>query len=159
MVQFYNQELKRVEPPPSNDVVIPRITVYAFVGCWIEGTYSVLFVKSRFKHGRFELVGGGKDPCESYQDALCREIYEEVKIQDIRLLDEGPFHVSQSFFFSFREKYYDSTNLFFRAEVSNEQVIPQQKEISEALWLPKSRIVPTMCHPIIQRAVECYCSS
>ena len=80
---------------------------------------------------QFWLPGGGCEPGESYEDAISREVREELG-RPIRLLR----HIGQvvQYFYAAGEKqHYEMEAMFFLAEFAEGSVVPCEYELH---WLP-----------------------
>ena len=107
---------------PKKDRV--RVIIYRDDG-------DILLVKNRFSRQKWALPGGGVNRNESYEQAVIREVLEEVgiKIDDLRYLGKANSHESYAKF---------SVRVF--AAHASDYAIKCSFEIMETRWLNREYI-------------------
>jgi ADP-ribose pyrophosphatase YjhB (NUDIX family) len=121
----------------------------------IENTNSELFFIRRAREpgkGKLAFPGGFVDPGETAEEALRREVREEVgmEITNVRFL------LSRPNLYAYRELVYSVCDLCFSATVSGSAGPLAESEVSAALWLnpttvdPESLAFPSMTAALLQ---------
>ena len=112
-----------------------------------RGEEVLLARSSTFRAGFFSTLAGFIEPGESAEEALRREVYEEVAL-DVRRIE---YLGSQNWPFP------NSLMLGFHAEYAGGEIIPQPGEIEEAHWWHVGRLPDIPPRGTISRwLIDCY---
>ena len=112
-----------------------------------RGEEVLLARSSTFRAGFFSTLAGFIEPGESAEEALRREVYEEVSL-DVRRIE---YLGSQNWPFP------NSLMLGFHAEYAGGEIIPQPGEIEEAHWWHVGRLPDIPPRGTISRwLIDCY---
>lgn len=108
---------------------------------------KVLLVRLSYGHKGWTFPGGGVDTSESFQDAVLREVKEEVGVE---ANDTEFFYEYHSTF-----EYKDVTVQCFAMTVSSPDFVIDEQEIVEATWfLPDA--LPTKARPSVKEILLKY---
>jgi NAD+ diphosphatase len=115
----------------------PRISPAILVA--IEKNDKILLARSsHFRPGLYSILAGFVDPGENIEQAVHREIYEEVglEVKNLRYFasDAWPFP--------------DSLMISFTAEYASGEITLDNKEIEAAAWFDKNNLPATLPIPI-----------
>ena len=88
--------------------------------------------------GRLSVPGGFVDPGETAEEALQREIREEVGME----VDRLDYFCSLPNQYHYRGITYQVLDLFFVGRVSDKSTKAQAAEVAEVCWLPRNGIAP-----------------
>lgn len=118
--------------PQCNAIYFPRITP-AVITAVFKGEQILLAHNSKFREGLYSLIAGFVEAGETLEQAVAREIYEEVgiEVKNIRYFGSQPW------------PFPNSLMLGFTAEYHSGLVKPDGKEISNAGWFSKDQL-PTI---------------
>ena len=103
--------------------------------------------------GKFAIPGGFVDAGESAEEAVRREVREEVglEITALRFLCSFPNQ------YQFRDSVYAVLDFFFVCEVASLQTQGDDAEVSEIVWLAPSEIdLDQIAFPSVRRALALY---
>lgn len=91
----------------------------------------------------FSVLAGFSEPCESLEDTVRREVFEEVgiRVKNIRYFESQPW------------PFPDSLMIGFTAEYESGELCPEKDEIAEALWFTASDLPKIPSPPTISRAL------
>lgn len=115
--------------PSCNHVMYPRLSPAIIV--LIQNKNSILMVRGRDgPSGRYGLIAGFVEPCETVEQAVHREVREEVgiSIKNIRYCASEPW------------PFPDSLMLGFIAYYDDGEIIPDGNEIKTAAWFDRDHL-------------------
>jgi len=135
-----------------NKLLLPIVRFYWFifrpesegVKCIIENEGYILLIRNTYGHKQWTFPGGHIEKNENPEEAVIREVKEEIGIQieDLRLLGK---------FLSTRE--YKKDNIFcFSAKAKNKELYLGICEILEAKWFTIAELPPL--GPIAQKVFD-----
>ena len=109
--------------------IYPRISP-AIIVAITKGDEILLAHNSHFPQGLYSIIAGFVDPCESLEDCIKREVFEEVgiKIKNIKYFGSQPW------------PYPDSLMIGFFAEYDEGEINVDNKEIIDARWFSKDNL-------------------
>jgi NAD+ diphosphatase len=129
--------------PQCGLLVFPRLSPAVIVA--VRKRDAILLARNRQRSGRmFSIIAGFVEPGESLEDAVRRELREEVgiEVQDLRYFGSQPW------------PYPDSLMLGFTAEYASGEIDLRDSEIAEAGWYRADAFPPEIPSPIsISRAL------
>lgn len=127
----YKAEERAVICPGCGHVEYPRISPVVIVG--ITNGNRLLLTKYAAGYARYALVAGFVEVGETLEDAVRREVMEEVglKVKNIRYYKSQPWAFSGSLLSG-----------FFAEVDGDDTVTVDQKELSEASWFEREAIPP-----------------
>ncbi|MEQ8192954.1 MAG: NAD(+) diphosphatase [Rhodospirillales bacterium] len=117
-----NERCGREHYPRTDPAVIMLVTRETS-----NGDVCLLAHKNSFPQGRFSVLAGYVDPGESLEEAVAREVLEEVGV----IVTEVTYKASQPWPFP------SSLMLGFRARAVSEEIVCDQDEIEEAFWFSR----------------------
>ncbi len=103
--------------------------------------------------GKFAIPGGFVDEGESAEEAVRREVREEVglNVTTVRFLCSFPNQ------YQFRDSVYAVVDFFFVCEVASLETTGDDAEVSAILWLhPQEIDLDEIAFPSVRRALELY---
>jgi NAD+ diphosphatase len=121
-----NEQCGREHYPRTDPAVIMLVT-----RATPTGEVCLLAHKSSFPTGRFSVLAGYVDPGESLEEAVAREVLEEVGVA----VTDVTYKASQPWPFP------SSLMLGFRARAISEEIVCDQDEIEEAFWFSRDDLV------------------
>lgn len=98
----------------------------------VDGVYQFLLIQHQAGHWGFPK--GHAESGETALETACREFEEETGIRDYQVSDSPP--LVEVYRFVKQQQTIEKTVTYFVAWVQSMQVIPQEKEIQDYLWLP-----------------------
>jgi NAD+ diphosphatase len=107
--------------PRLSPAIIVRIT---------KGELILLARNHRFPTGRFSVLAGFVEPGETLEEAVAREVREEVgiRVRNIRYFDSQPW------------PFPNSLMLGFTAEYAEGELVIQEDELDEAHWFGRDEL-------------------
>ena len=110
---------------------------YTVASAIIERGNEILLVLNRWRRGDlWSLPGGRREPGESMEEAVRREVLEETGLQV-----EAEFAYVQETFSSIRKQYF-LTFVFLAREVGGELSVPDEDEfVLDARFVPKGELL------------------
>ena len=95
-----------------------------------KGELILLARNHRFPTGRFSVLAGFVEPGESLEEAVAREVREEVgiRVRNIRYFDSQPW------------PFPNSLMLGFTAEYADGELVIQEDELDEAHWFGRDEL-------------------
>ena len=116
--------------PSCGQIIYPRISPAVIVAV-TDGDRILLTKHARGNYSHYALVAGFIEVGETAEDAIVREVYEEVglRIKDIRPYKSQPWGLS------------DTLMLGFTARLDgSDRVRIQREELKEATWFPREQV-------------------
>ena len=135
--------------------------VAAAAGAVIEAAGQVLLVR-RAKdpdRGRLDLPGGFVDPGESLEQALVRELREEL---DLSLTADrcGSYFCSSVNEYCYKGTAYHSLDMFFLIQLKEQPDIVPDDDVGDFLWMAPGEIeLDAISFPSVRDALRCYLQS
>lgn len=119
-----------------NNILYPIARLYWFIArpktygvkCIIRFGQEVLIVQHTYGHRHWTFPGGGIKRRETPEEAVKREVMEEVGIELTNLIPIGDFFTTDEYK---RDRVY-----CFQAEVKDKNFRIRKEEIKEAKWFP-----------------------
>ncbi len=109
----------------------------------VNGCWEVFLIQHR--HGRYwGFPKGHAEADENYEAAARRELKEETNLEVVRFLQTEP--LMEQYQFNLEGRRIHKRVFYFVALVSGD-VILQQKEISDGIWLPMMKAMQQVTHP------------
>lgn len=123
--------------PHCGKIEYPRISPAIIVGI-TRGDDILLAHNAHFKEGLYSIIAGFVEQGETLEQAVKREVYEEVgiKVKNITYVSSKPWSAS------------DSIMLGFTAEYESGEIQVDGKEIIDAGWYNKTHLPPLLPMPI-----------
>lgn len=123
--------------PNCGKVEYPRISPAVIVGVK-KGEDILLAHNANFKEGLYSIIAGFVEQGETLEEAVRREVYEEVgiKVKNITYVSSKPWSLS------------DSLMLGFTAEYESGEIQVDGEELVDAGWYNKTHLPPLLPMPI-----------
>jgi len=132
--------------------------VAAAAGAVIESADQLLIVQ-RAKDpdlGKLDLPGGFVDPGESLEQALVRELQEELGIS-VPVEDCGQYFCSSVNEYFYKGVVYHSLDMFFLIRFEQPPPITPADDVGDYLWLAPADIdLDAIAFPSVRDAIRCY---
>ena len=129
----------------------PKVVVGALI---LNKKKEILLVKSSKWRGCFYIPGGHIEEGETIEEALRREIAEEVglKIKIVKFLG-----LQESIFspIYYRRKHFIFLDYLCQA-VGNEKVKPDKREVEEFCWVKPQKALRLRIDPFTRKAIKIY---
>lgn len=115
----------------------PRISPAVIVGV-TRGDDLLLAHNAHFKEGLYSIIAGFVEQGETLEQAVKREVYEEVgiKVKNIKYVSSKPWSLS------------DSLMLGFTAEYESGEIQVDGEELTDAGWYNQTHLPPRLPMPI-----------
>jgi len=120
--QCTNQDCSAVQFPRTDPAVIMRIT---------HGDKILMARQAVWPQGMHSILAGFVEPGESLEDAVAREVYEEVGLRLTRI----------KYFSSQPWPFPSSLMLGFSAEATNDQFKVDEEELESAQWMTRQDLL------------------
>ena len=122
--------------PQCGLTAFPRLSP-AIIVCIRRGEQILLARNHRFPPGRFSVLAGFVEPGETLEEAVAREVREEVgiRVRDIRYFGSQPW------------PFPNSLMLGFTAEYAEGELVVDESELAEAHWFTRDNL-PDLPPPI-----------
>lgn len=123
--------------PKCGRIEYPRISPAVIVGVK-RGEDTLLAHNVNFPEGLYSIIAGFVEQGETLEEAVKREVYEEVgiKVKNITYVSSKPWSLS------------DSLMVGFTAEYESGQIQVDEAEIADAGWYNKTNLPPRLPMPI-----------
>lgn len=133
-------------------MTIKRSTVLGVICKKTDGDYRFLVTKSFLGH--YTLLGGGIKRGENSNDALLREIKEEIGVEQNKILKIVPLSLSGKNSFKLLFLTIENTAQFFALELKEGTKLNPNWEIKQILWLKKDEAIQTLTFSSSRLAME-----
>lgn len=128
---------------------LPRVVVEAVI---VQDEEVLLVKASRgYNRGRWTLPGGFLSYGESLEEAVAREVYEELGVA----AEVGPLLGVESFIG--RDKGLHWQMFFYEAHLKGQELSPPPDEILEARWFPIQEALRHVRFPTLRRQLQRLC--
>lgn len=140
---LYNKKREKLDQVGVRGIELREGQYHLVVFAWLKNPNGVYLISKRSENkigaGLWETVAGSATKGESSEEAIIREVYEEVGInveQGKGQLKCTVVHESQSSWFG--------DHWFFEIDIEIDNVVCQEEEVSEVRWASKEDIVSLM---------------
>lgn len=123
--------------PKCRKIEYPRISPAVIVGV-TKGEELLLAHNAHFREGLYSIIAGFVEQGETLEQAVRREVYEEVgiKVKDIKYVSSKPWSLS------------DSLMIGFTAEYESGEIQVDGEELTDAGWYSQTHLPPRLPMPI-----------